>query len=69
MAAADITPDGGKEVEDEVETSRAIFPALKRGCKGPDLRYEAIFFAGGKKMTGLRFSICVMSCKCRVTWG
>ena len=36
VAAADITPDGGKEVEDEVETSRAIVRAVEGGCKGPE---------------------------------
>ena len=37
MAAADITPDGGKEDEDEVETSRAIFLATFEGCKALEL--------------------------------
>ena len=49
VAAADITPDGGKEVEDEVETSRAIVPELEGDCKDPELRNEAIVFVGGKK--------------------
>ena len=49
VAAADITPDGGKEVEDEVETSRAIVPELKRGCKGSEKRNEGIVFVVGQK--------------------